>query len=114
MKSKKDILRDLSKSKIKFVIIGGVAAGPKTAARIKRLIPDAAITIIEKGEYISYAGCGLPFHISGQVEDYRELMTTPVGVVRDADFFRMVKDVTVLTGTLADSVDREKKIVVCL
>ncbi len=98
-------------AKERIVIIGGVAAGPKTAARVKRLNPDAEITIIEKGEYISYAGCGLPFHISGQVEDYKELMTTPVGVVRDPNFFRMVKDVTVLTGTLAESVDREKKMV---
>ncbi len=77
-------------TKERIVIIGGVAAGPKTAARIKRLNPGAEIIIIEKGEYISYAGCGLPFHISGQVEDYKDLMTTPVGVVRDVDFFRMV------------------------
>ena len=49
----------------KIVIIGGVACGPKTASRIKRLNPSADVTIIEKGELLSYAGCGLPFYISG-------------------------------------------------
>lgn len=45
----------------RILIIGGVAAGPKTAARARRLLPDAEITIIEKGQLISYGGCGMPF-----------------------------------------------------
>ena len=94
-----------------ILIIGGVACGPKTAARIKRLNPKANITILEKGELLSYAGCGLPFYISGQVASHNELMATPTGVVRDTNFFRMVKDIQVKNHTLAQSIDREKKIV---
>ena len=58
----------------KIVIIGGVACGPKAASRIKRLNPDAQVTIIEKGALLSYAGCGLPFYISGEVESYNILI----------------------------------------
>ena len=97
--------------KQKIVVIGGVACGPKAAARIKRLNPEADVTIIEKGELLSYAGCGLPFYISGEVHDHNELMATPTGVVRDTQFFHMVKDITVLNHTLAKSVDRQKKTV---
>jgi NADPH-dependent 2,4-dienoyl-CoA reductase/sulfur reductase-like enzyme/rhodanese-related sulfurtransferase len=92
-----------------IVVIGGVACGPKAAARIKRLNPSAHVTIVEKGELLSYAGCGLPFYISGEVHDHNELMATPTGVVRDTQFFSMVKDITVMNHTLAQSVDREKK-----
>jgi len=97
--------------KMKIVVIGGVACGPKAAARIKRLNPEADVTIIEKGELLSYAGCGLPFYISGEVHDHNELMATPTGVVRDTQFFHMVKDITVMNHTLAQSVDRQKKTV---
>ena len=49
---------------IKVVIIGGVAAGPKAASKIIRMMPDTEVTIIERGEALSYAGCGLPYYIS--------------------------------------------------
>lgn len=97
--------------KQQVVIIGGVACGPKAAARIKRLNPEAEVTIIEKGELLSYAGCGLPFYISGEVKSHNELMATPTGVVRDTLFFRMVKDIHVKNHTLVQRVDKEKKIV---
>lgn len=93
----------------KIVIIGGVACGPKTASRIKRLNPDAQVTIIEKGELLSYAGCGLPFYISGEVESHNELMATPTGVVRDTFFFDAVKGIEVINHTVVKTIDREKK-----
>ncbi len=99
------------KNKHKVVVIGGVACGPKAAARIKRLNPEADVTILEKGELISYAGCGLPFYLSGEVENHDELMATPTGVVRNPGFFKMVKDVKVKNKTLVKSVDRDNKIV---
>ncbi|PIE70957.1 MAG: pyridine nucleotide-disulfide oxidoreductase [Deltaproteobacteria bacterium] len=95
----------------RIVVIGGVACGPKAAARIKRLAPDADVTIIEKGELLSYAGCGLPFYLSGEVHDHNELMATPTGVVRDTQFFQKVKGIRVLNKTLAQSIDRENKVV---
>lgn len=96
----------------RIVIIGGVAAGPKTAARARRLAPNADITIIEKDKYISYAGCGMPFYLAGSVRDFGQLFTTAYGVVRDENYFRREKGVNVLTGHEAVEIDRQKKEVV--
>ena len=93
----------------KVVVIGGVAAGPKVASKIKRLRPDADVTVVEKGEFLSYAGCGLPYYVSGVVNEQKELMCTPVGVVRDPVFFQKVKDVRALNHTEAVQIDREQK-----
>ncbi|MGQ9532707.1 MAG: FAD-dependent oxidoreductase [Desulfotomaculales bacterium] len=95
----------------RLVIVGGVAAGPKAAARARRCDPRAEITILEQGEFISFAGCGLPYFIGGQIAEARELMCTPVGVVRDEAFFRNVKDIRVLTRTRAVAIDRAAKTV---
>lgn len=96
---------------MKIVIVGGVAAGPKTASRIVRLRPDARVTIVEKGEFLSYAGCGLPYYISGLVKEQKELMTTPAGSVRDCAFFDKVKDVTVFNRSEALDIDRKQHLV---
>ena len=49
---------------LNVVIIGGVAAGPKTACRLKRILPDAEITIVDQDNLISYGGCGIPYYVS--------------------------------------------------
>jgi len=94
---------------MRVVIIGGVAAGPKVASRIIRVAPNAEVTIVEKGKLLSYAGCGLPYYVSGVVKEQAELMSTPVGVVRDPVFFQKVKNVRVLNQTEAINVDRSEK-----
>jgi NADPH-dependent 2,4-dienoyl-CoA reductase/sulfur reductase-like enzyme/rhodanese-related sulfurtransferase len=94
---------------LKVVIIGGVAAGPKTAAKITRLSPEAKVTVLERGKFVSYAGCGLPYYVSGVVKQPKALMSTPVGVLRDAAFFQTVKNVNVLTETEALEIDRAGK-----
>ncbi|HZR21538.1 MAG TPA: FAD-dependent oxidoreductase [Verrucomicrobiae bacterium] len=94
---------------LKVIVIGGVAAGPKAASKIMRLNPQAEVTIIEKGKFISYAGCGLPYYVSGTVKEQRDLMSTPIGVVRDPAFFQKVKNVKVLTETEALEIDRAQK-----
>jgi len=94
---------------MKVIIIGGVAAGPKAASKIARMKPDADITIIERGVFLSYAGCGLPYYISGEVKEQRNLMETPIGVVRDSVFFQNVKNVKVKSGTEALEIDRPNK-----
>ena len=96
---------------MKVIVVGGVATGPKTAARLRRLNPDAEITIIERGKILSYAGCGMPYYVSGDIEDYRSLNSTPAGVPRDSIFFRNVKNIHVLDRTLARSIDRKNKTV---
>lgn len=63
-------------SEMRVLIIGGVAAGPKVASRIIRLVPDAEVTIVEKGRLLSYAGCGLPYYVSGVVKQQAELDST--------------------------------------
>ncbi len=54
---------------MKYLIVGGVAGGATAAARIRRLTEDAEIVIFDKGEYISYANCGLPYYIGGVIEE---------------------------------------------
>lgn len=97
------------KNAMKVVIIGGVAAGPKTAAKIMRLMPDADVTVVEMGRLLSYAGCGLPYYISGAVKEQKELMSSPAGVVRDPIFFQQVKNVHLLNQTEAVEINRENK-----
>lgn len=53
---------------MKVIIIGGVAAGTKTAAKLKREAPDAEVIVYTKSEDISYAGCGLPYYVGGAIE----------------------------------------------
>lgn len=63
---------------MKVVIVGGVAGGATAAARIRRLDENAEITVFEKSGYISYANCGLPYYIGGEISDREELtLQTP-------------------------------------
>jgi NADPH-dependent 2,4-dienoyl-CoA reductase/sulfur reductase-like enzyme/rhodanese-related sulfurtransferase len=95
--------------KLNVLVIGAVACGPKTACRLKRLMPQAQITMIDKGDLISYGACGLPYYVEGEFSDIDELVKTPVGVARSAPFFEAVKGVKVLTGTQALGIDRSKR-----
>ena len=93
-------------SENRIVVIGGVACGPKAASRARRVDPHADITIVERGELLSYAGCGMPYYIEGKIEMAEELMMTPAGGIRDTAFFRNVKAVNVLNRTLAEGINR--------
>ncbi len=97
------------KPRRRIVVIGGRAAGPKAAAKALRLDPDAEITVVEKERFLSYAGCGLPLYLSGQVDDPRELMTTPDGDIRDPDFFRRVKGIAVYNRAECVVIDRKTR-----
>jgi len=91
------------------VIIGAVALGPKAACRFKRLEPGSCVTMIDRDALVSYGGCGIPYYISGDVSDLKELRTTSFKLVRDEAFFRDCKDIRVLTRTEAVSIDRAAK-----
>ena len=91
------------------VIIGAVALGPKAACRFKRLAPDAQVTMIDRDAIVSYGGCGIPYFISGDVSDLKELRTTSFKLVRDEKFFHECKDIDVLTRTEALRIDRQAK-----
>lgn len=63
---------------MKTIIIGGVAGGASAAARLRRLDEKAEIVILEKGEFVSFANCGLPYYIGGEITDREELtLQTP-------------------------------------
>jgi NADPH-dependent 2,4-dienoyl-CoA reductase/sulfur reductase-like enzyme/rhodanese-related sulfurtransferase len=95
----------------KIVIIGGVAAGPKAACRVKRLMQDAEVTIIEQDTLFSYGGCGIPYYVSGDVSDAAELCSTSFHMVRNKEFFNDAKGVIVKSGTRAMAIDRLAKTV---
>jgi len=94
---------------VKIVVIGGVAAGPKAAARARRLLPEAEITLVEQGEHLSHAACGLPFYLAGLVPDLQALMQTHEGLLRSPDYFWTTKRIRALTGTRAEEIDRQGK-----
>lgn len=93
----------------KILIVGGVALGPKAASRCKRLMPDAEVTLVDENVYISYGGCGIPYFVSGEVQNLDDLRATPYHTIRDPEFFRAMKGVIVRNQTRALSIDRAAK-----
>jgi NADPH-dependent 2,4-dienoyl-CoA reductase/sulfur reductase-like enzyme/rhodanese-related sulfurtransferase len=88
---------------MKYLIIGAVAGGASTAARLRRLDEQAEIILIEKGEYISYANCGLPYYIGDVIKERNKLF------VQTANSFNERFNISVRPNTEALSIDREKK-----
>jgi NADPH-dependent 2,4-dienoyl-CoA reductase/sulfur reductase-like enzyme/rhodanese-related sulfurtransferase len=95
----------------RIVVIGGVACGPKAAARARRLSPETEISIVDRGPYISFAGCGLPYYVGGTVKQLEELWTTKFAIPRDSKYFKDVKNIDVRTLTEAISINRDEKTV---
>ena len=75
----------------RVVIVGGVDGGASAATRARRLGEDAEIVLLERGGEVSFANCGMPYHIGGIVERAEEL--TP----RDPTFFKSKYNVDILT-----------------
>jgi NADPH-dependent 2,4-dienoyl-CoA reductase/sulfur reductase-like enzyme/rhodanese-related sulfurtransferase len=90
----------------KILVIGAVALGPKAACRLRRLDPDADILMIDRDTRISYGGCGIPYYVSGDVADVKDLVSTVFHVERDPQFFADYKRIRVRTGVEALSIDR--------
>lgn len=90
-------------SKMKYVIIGGVAGGASAAARMRRLDEQAEIIIFEKGAYVSYANCGLPYYIGDVISDRNKLLLQTVTSFRQ----RFNIDVRVMSEVTA--IDKEQK-----
>ena len=93
----------------KILVVGGVALGPKAACRCKRLMPDAEVMLVDENVFISYGGCGIPYYVSGEIQNLDDLRSTPYHTVRDTDFFRDMKGITVRTQTRALAIDRAAK-----
>lgn len=89
----------------KIVIIGGVAAGATAAAKARRLSADAKITILEAGPDISFANCGLPYYIGGDIKNRSKL------ILQSPESFYEQYQVDVYVNTKAIELDRQNKIV---
>ena len=95
--------------KKRIIVIGGSAAGPKAASRARRLDENAEITIIQKAPDLSMASCGYPYYVAGVFDDRNQLLATPAGLVRDANFFWDAKRIKALVNTEVTKIDRDNK-----
>ncbi|WKV07831.1 CoA-disulfide reductase [Thermoanaerobacterium sp. CMT5567-10] len=91
---------------MKVVIVGGVAGGASAAARLRRLNEDAEIILFEKGEYISYANCGLPYYIGEVIKEREKLVVqTPEGMSKRFN-------IDIRTSSEVTKINPDEKIVV--
>ena len=90
---------------MRALIIGGVAGGMSAATRLRRLLEDAEITVIERSGHVSYANCGLPYHVGGVIEERSSLLLQTPGALRR----RFDLDVRVLHEALR--IDRHRQVV---
>jgi NADPH-dependent 2,4-dienoyl-CoA reductase/sulfur reductase-like enzyme/rhodanese-related sulfurtransferase len=90
---------------MKVVIVGGVAGGASCAARLRRLDEKAEILMVERGPYVSYANCGLPYHVGGVIEKESSLL------VGSEQMFRIMFGVDVRTNCEAISISAKNKTV---
>lgn len=88
---------------MKILIVGGVAAGTKAAAKLKRLNPAADVTILTKGKDISYAGCGLPYYVGGLIPEKEDL------IVNTPAKFTALTGAKVLVEREVTALDAQKK-----
>ncbi len=92
---------------MKFVIIGGDAAGMSAASRAKRNQPEMEVTVLEQTMDVSYSACGMPYNIADAGREMDDL------VVRAAQVFRDKQGIDLRTGHRAEVIDRTRKIVTC-
>jgi NADPH-dependent 2,4-dienoyl-CoA reductase/sulfur reductase-like enzyme/rhodanese-related sulfurtransferase len=90
---------------MKVIIIGGVAGGASCAARLRRLDENAEIVMVERGPYVSYANCGLPYHVGGVIPEESSLL------VATAEMFQALFKVDARTNCEAIAIDPERKTV---
>lgn len=88
---------------MKLVVIGGVAGGASVAARARRLDESAEIVVLERSSYVSFANCGLPYHIGGVIRDRGNLLLQTPQSLRDS------LNLDVRTGHEAITIDRAAK-----
>ena len=88
---------------MKYVIVGGVAGGATAAARIRRNTESAEIVLLERGNYISYANCGLPYYLGGVIRDRSRLL------VQTSESFGRRFNIDVRVGSEVIAIERERK-----
>lgn len=93
----------------RVVVVGASAAGLKCACRLARIVPTWQVIVVEERPAFSYAACGLPYVLSGDVDDSDALRRTADGSLRDEAYFLHVKGVEVRSGWRATAIDLEGK-----
>jgi NADPH-dependent 2,4-dienoyl-CoA reductase/sulfur reductase-like enzyme/rhodanese-related sulfurtransferase len=91
--------------KKRILVIGGSAAGPKSAAKARRIDNDAEVIIIQKDADLSMASCGYPYYVGGYFNDRNQLLCTPTGVVRSPMFYLNAKDIDARVNTEVINID---------
>ena len=91
----------------RIVVIGGSAAGPKAAAKARRIDNDAEIIILQKDADLSMASCGYPYYIGGYFDERSQLLCTPAGIVRSPAFYLNVKDIDARVNAEVTAIDRK-------
>jgi len=91
----------------RIVIIGGSAAGPKAAAKARRIDNNAEVVLLQKDADLSMASCGYPYYVGGSFDDRNMLLSTPTGVVRTPAFYMNVKDIDAKVNTEVTTIDRK-------
>jgi NADPH-dependent 2,4-dienoyl-CoA reductase/sulfur reductase-like enzyme/rhodanese-related sulfurtransferase len=90
-----------------IVIIGGSAAGPKAAAKARRIDNNAEVVILQKDADLSMASCGYPYYVGGSFDDRNMLLSTPTGVVRTPMFYLNAKDIDAKVNMEVTTIDRK-------
>jgi NADPH-dependent 2,4-dienoyl-CoA reductase/sulfur reductase-like enzyme/rhodanese-related sulfurtransferase len=89
----------------RIVVVGGSAAGPKAAAKARRIDNKAEVVIMQKDADLSMASCGYPYYIGGFFDDRNMLICTPTGVVRNPQFYLNAKDIDAKVNTEVLAID---------
>lgn len=100
----------MSASSPHVVVVGGSAAGLKCASRLARIAPGWRVTVVEERREFSYAACGLPYVLSGDVDDPNALRRTADGALRDEAYFARVKGLQLRVGWRATAIDPERRL----
>ena len=99
---KRDAINNGRKGKQRILIVGGVAGGASCAARLRRLSEEVEITIFERGPYVSFANCGLPYYVGNVITDERDLL------VATPQLFRSRFNIDVRVQSDVQTIDRER------
>ena len=89
----------------RLIVIGGVAAGMSAASRARKLNPQMEIIVLEKGRHVSVGLCGLPYYLSGEISNWKDLITY------DAEFFREKRGIDVRLEHEATAIEPGRKTV---
>jgi NADPH-dependent 2,4-dienoyl-CoA reductase/sulfur reductase-like enzyme len=98
--------RGIMSSGKRILIVGGVAGGASCAARARRLDEDAAIVLFERGPYVSFANCGLPYYVGNVITDENKLL------LASAERFKTRFDIDVRAEHEVTAIDRKRREIV--